>query len=129
MYAVSSFLFASEVIGIPANGTQPAKLTYRTVGGILDFYVFTGPTPAEVVQQYLDVIGLPYMPPYWGLGFHLCRWGYESADKMKAVIKRMRDYDFPYVSIRYSTALLYLVSVSLGCSSAPQGNMSINMLP
>ena len=96
----ATFLF-TEVTATPASGSEPARLTYKTVGGILDFYVFTGPTPSDVVSQYLNVIGLPYMPPYWGLGFHLCRWGYKSSDNMKAVIKRMRDGGFPYVSIAF----------------------------
>lgn len=30
-------------------------LTYRTTGGILDFYVFLGPTPEFVTQQYTEV--------------------------------------------------------------------------
>ena len=78
---------------------QPnSAVTFRTTGGILDFYVFTGPTPDLVVQQYTDVIGKPYLPPYWSLGFHLCRWGYNSTPQLQAVIKRMRDAQFPYVS-------------------------------
>lgn len=37
---------------------QPSPaLTWRTTGGILDFYVFLGPDPKSVVRQYLDVIG------------------------------------------------------------------------
>ncbi len=30
-------------------------LTYRTIGGILDFYMVMGPTPEAVVQQYTEV--------------------------------------------------------------------------
>lgn len=30
-------------------------LIYRTIGGILDFYVFMGPEPENVVQQYHKV--------------------------------------------------------------------------
>jgi len=30
-------------------------LTYRTIGGILDFYMVIGPTPEDVVQQYTEV--------------------------------------------------------------------------
>lgn len=107
------FCMSLEIKGTPASNNQPAQLTYRTIGGILDFYVFTGPSPAAVVQQYLEVVGLPYMPPYWGLGFHLCRWGYNSDDHMKSVIKRMRDYGFPYVSWG---ALLYAPYCKLICS-------------
>lgn len=35
---------------------QPAPaVTYRTIGGILDFYVFFGDTPEQVVQEFLEV--------------------------------------------------------------------------
>lgn len=76
---------------------QPAPaVTFRTTGGILDFYVFSGPTPENVVQQYTELIGRPFMPPYWALGFHLCRYGYHNITKFKAVIQRMRNDAFPY---------------------------------
>src|SRR4029434_3333327 len=37
---------------------QPAPaVTWRTIGGILDFYVFIGPDPSSVIEQYLEVVG------------------------------------------------------------------------
>ncbi|XP_014672592.1 PREDICTED: lysosomal alpha-glucosidase-like [Priapulus caudatus] len=76
---------------------QPTPaITFRTIGGIFDFYLFTGPDPASVIQQYLDVIGRPAMPPYWALGYHLCRWGYDTALDMGEVINRMRKSGIPY---------------------------------
>ena len=58
---------------------QPTPaLTYRTTGGILDFYVVLGPTPELVVQEYTAVGFLLYyklMPVFgWLVGllcFHL----------------------------------------------------------
>lgn len=44
------FFFFSDVSLSP----NPS-LTFRTIGGILDFYVFLGPTPENVVQQYTEV--------------------------------------------------------------------------
>lgn len=82
---------AMEVIIQPA----PA-VTYRTIGGILDFYVFVGNTPEEVVMEYLEFIGKPYMPAYWTLGFHLSRWGYKSLDEVKDVVERNRAINIPY---------------------------------
>ncbi|XP_060108603.1 lysosomal alpha-glucosidase [Heteronotia binoei] len=75
---------------------QPSPaITWRTTGGILDFYIFLGPDPKSVVRQYLDVIGYPFMPPYWALGFHLCRWGYISTAITKEVVKNMTAAQFP----------------------------------
>ncbi|NXB41294.1 SUIS protein, partial [Eulacestoma nigropectus] len=71
-------------------------LTFRTIGGILDFYLFMGPTPENVVQQYTEAIGRPHMPAYWSLGFQLSRWGYGSLDVLKETVDRMEHYDIPY---------------------------------
>ncbi|XP_033822544.1 lysosomal alpha-glucosidase [Periophthalmus magnuspinnatus] len=75
---------------------QPAPaLTWRTIGGVLDFYLFLGPEPASVVQQYLEVVGRPAMPIYWALGYHLCRWGYKTSNTTWEVVKNMRNYGIP----------------------------------
>ena len=41
--------------------------------------------------------GYPMMPPYWALGFHLCRWGYRSTNETRSIAKRMREAKFPLV--------------------------------
>ncbi|XP_074649691.1 lysosomal alpha-glucosidase-like isoform X2 [Tubulanus polymorphus] len=89
------FLLNSNAMEVDIDPGTPPLLTYRTLGGILDFYIFTGPCPDAVVSQYNDVIGHPFMPPYWALGFHLCRWGYANSTDLKNVIQRMRDGKFP----------------------------------
>jgi alpha-glucosidase (family GH31 glycosyl hydrolase) len=45
------------------------QLQFRAIGGIIDFYVFLGPNPKAVVQQYHDLIGTPHLVPKWSLGF------------------------------------------------------------
>uniref|UniRef100_A0A8C5KHT8 Sucrase-isomaltase, intestinal n=1 Tax=Jaculus jaculus TaxID=51337 RepID=A0A8C5KHT8_JACJA len=76
---------------------QPTPIvTYRVIGGILDFYIFLGDTPAQVVQQYQQLIGFPAMPAYWSLGFQLSRWNYGSLDAVKEVVQRNREAGIPY---------------------------------
>ena len=72
-----------------------AMLTYRTIGGILDVFVFAGPNPENVIRQYQSVIGKPYMPPYWALGFQLSRYGFNTLDNMKAAMTRTLDANIP----------------------------------
>ncbi|XP_052774040.1 sucrase-isomaltase, intestinal-like isoform X2 [Mya arenaria] len=72
------------------------RLTYRTIGGVLDFYFFLGPDPESVIQQYHQLIGAPVMVPYWSLGFQLCRWGYNSLDNLKAAVERTRIAEIPH---------------------------------
>lgn len=48
--------------------TYTPSLTYRVIGGILDFYIFLGPTPVQVMRQKAKLIGNSPLPPYWALG-------------------------------------------------------------
>jgi len=73
-------------------------LSLKTAGGILDFFVFIGDNPEHVIQLYTSLIGRPVMPPFWGLGFQLTRYGYESADHVKKVIDRNVKEKIPMVS-------------------------------
>uniref|UniRef100_A0A8C4GLE1 Lysosomal alpha-glucosidase n=1 Tax=Dicentrarchus labrax TaxID=13489 RepID=A0A8C4GLE1_DICLA len=87
------FLLNSNAIEVMLQPT-PA-LTLVAIGGILDLYVFLGPDPESVIRQYLQVIGYPMMPPYWSLGFHLCRWGYTTTNTTRHVAQRMHNSKFP----------------------------------
>ncbi|XP_068192688.1 lysosomal alpha-glucosidase [Antennarius striatus] len=87
------FLLNSNAIEVTL---QPAPaLTWVALGGILDLYIFLGPDPQTVINQYLQVIGYPMMPPYWSLGFHQCRWGYTTSNITRQVVQRMHNAKFP----------------------------------
>ncbi|KAL3875953.1 hypothetical protein ACJMK2_033851 [Sinanodonta woodiana] len=88
------FLLNSNAMEVEVQ-PMPA-LTYRTTGGILDFYILLGPSADYVVQQYTGLIGRPFMPPFWALGFHLCRYGYQSSEKTQEIIDRNRAANMPY---------------------------------
>lgn len=60
-------------------------------------YMFMGPSPSEVIQQYTEVIGRSFMPPYWSLGFHVCKFGYKSVNETMDVVKRMKEAKIPQV--------------------------------
>ncbi|KAL8616022.1 hypothetical protein ACOMHN_014984 [Nucella lapillus] len=76
-------------------------LTWRTIGGVLDFFVLMGPSPEHVVQQYTKLVGRPMMPPYWALGFQLCRYGYNSLTNLQRAVDQTLRYDIP-LDVQYA---------------------------
>lgn len=64
-----------------------SSITYRTIGGSVDLYFLSGPTPKEVISQYqVGIVNTPVVPPYWALGFHQVRWGYQNWSMLQEVI-------------------------------------------
>lgn len=93
--ATGVLLLNSNAMDVTLQPT-PA-LTYRTIGGILDFYMVLGPTPELVTQQYTQLIGRPAMTPYWALGFQLSRYGYQSDEEIASLYDAMVAAQIPYV--------------------------------
>jgi alpha-glucosidase len=84
---------------------QPDRLWLGTACGDLVYYVFAGPTPRAVVERYTELTGRTPLPPLWALGYHQSRWGYRSADELRALAREFRARDLPcdalYLDIDY----------------------------
>jgi alpha-glucosidase len=74
------------------------NLDARFEGGALRYYVVPGPLP-RALERYSELTGRPPLPPKWSLGYHQSRWGYPSADDIRAVAAGFRHYDLPLSAI------------------------------
>lgn len=72
------------------------SISFRTVGGVIDLFFFSGPTALDVIKQYQNLVGLPDLPPQWSLGFHLCRYNYSSIENLYEVWNRTRHSGIPF---------------------------------
>ena len=72
-------------------GDSQSVLTFRAAGGVLDFFFLFGETAESVVKAYHGVIGVPYFPPFWALGFQQSSWQYDNTGKVKDVMSKYDD--------------------------------------
>ena len=79
--------------------TGESVITFRTIGGILDIYFLSADTVDNVIKQYVELIGMPSLPPFWSLGFHQCSWGYSSTQKLKDVVGNYTSQGYMFDSI------------------------------
>lgn len=91
------FFLNSNGMDVMIDQTESGQqyLEFNTLGGVFDFYFVAGPSPVEVAQQYAHVVGLPAMHPYWGFGFHNCRYGYQDTFDVAEVIYNYSQAEIP----------------------------------
>ena len=70
-------------------------LEHRTIGGIIDYYFFLGKKPDDVLIKIHNVLGNSPLPPYWSIGFHQARFGYNTTKDLNKVINGYMDFEFP----------------------------------
>jgi len=64
--------------------------------GLMDIFVFLGPSPQDVIKSYTDLTGTTAMPQEFAIGYHQCRWNYVSDDDVKEVDRKMDKFNMPY---------------------------------
>jgi len=61
----------------------------------LDYFVFNGDSPAEIMNNYADLTGYPPMMPEWAMGFWHCKQRYQNRDQLMAVARRHKELGLP----------------------------------
>ena len=75
-------------------------ITWRTLGGNIDLFLYAGPTVEEVAKSYQkSAIGLPALQQYFTFGYHQCRWGYTNWTELQDVVDNFTDFGIPLENI------------------------------
>ena len=69
--------------------------SFGAEGGPVDYYIFYGPDPKQVVRTYAWLTGLPPLPPLWSLGFQQSRFSYEPESRVREIASRLRSDKIP----------------------------------
>ncbi|MBO4498646.1 MAG: alpha-xylosidase [Bacteroidaceae bacterium] len=68
----------------------------------LDMFLFVG-TPAEILDEYTNLVGKPAMPPLWSFGTWMSRITYFSQEEGMQVAENIRNGQYPCDVIHFDT--------------------------
>ncbi|HEX8998134.1 MAG TPA: TIM-barrel domain-containing protein [Ktedonobacterales bacterium] len=89
------FLDSAGRADLDAGASDPELMSFGVVDGDLTYYLFAGPTPADVLRQYSELTGRMPMPPRWALGFGQSRWSYFPEAQLREVAQGFRNRRIP----------------------------------
>lgn len=81
------------------SGSGPRTDTYThwmSESGLLDAFVFLGPSPAALSSAYAELTGHTQLPAQFALGYHQCRWNYVTDEDVRDVDRKMDRHAIPY---------------------------------
>ena len=81
--------------------------------GILDLFVFLGPSPLQVMDQYTSLTGRAPLPQLFATAYHQCRWNYLNQADVLEVQGKFDEYDIPmdvmWLDIEYAEEHKYFI--------------------
>jgi alpha 1,3-glucosidase len=101
--------------GVTDKGpTGTSTETYwMSESGILDLFVFLGPSSAEIFASFGSLVGTTILPPYFSIGYHQCRWNYVSQEDLLGVVQNFDKFDIPldvmWLDIEYAEEHKYFI--------------------
>ena len=66
------------------------EYSFGATDGPLDYFLFYGPEPKQILSTYAWLTGTTPLPPLWSLGFQQSRYTYSPESELRAVQHRLR---------------------------------------
>nr|AAU87580.1 glucosidase II alpha subunit [Trichoderma reesei] len=102
---------STNPLSLTSGAPKNTQTHWISESGIIDLFVFLGPTPQDITKKYGELTGTTAMPQEFALGYHQCRWNYFSEDDVKDVDRRFDKAHIPYdviwLDIEYTDEIKY----------------------
>ncbi|MEL7406795.1 MAG: TIM-barrel domain-containing protein, partial [Cyanobacteria bacterium J06558_2] len=80
---------------IDVGYANSSRYMFGTRFGDLDYYLFLGEEPKNILDSYTYLSGRPPLKPRYILGYHQGCYGYEKRKDLEWVVGKYRDYGIP----------------------------------
>ncbi|CAO3661753.1 unnamed protein product [Umbelopsis ramanniana] len=79
-----------------SSNKKSTKTHWISEAGIVDIFVFFGPSSKDIFRQYTRLTGQPAMPQNFAIAYHQCRWNYINQNDVHEVDSQFDHHDIPY---------------------------------
>ena len=102
---------SSNPLSLGIGGKIDTETHWFSESGLLDVFVFLGPTSKDVISQYSELTGYTQLPQLFAIGYHQCRWNYVTDEDVRDVDKKMDrariPYDVIWLDVEYTDGKKY----------------------
>jgi alpha 1,3-glucosidase len=87
---------AHNPLSLGIGSATDTKTHWFSESGLIDVFVFLGPTPKDITKAYGELTGYTQLPQGFAIAYHQCRWNYNSDEDVKDVDRKMSKHQIPY---------------------------------
>ena len=87
---------SANPLSLGIGGSTDTKTHWFSESGLLDIFVFLGPTPKDVVGAFTGLTGYTQLPQQFAIAYHQCRWNYVTDEDVKDVDRKFDKFSIPY---------------------------------
>jgi alpha-D-xyloside xylohydrolase len=86
-----------EKVSFEVASEKVERVQFSVPGENLEYFIFYGPTPKEILERYTALTGRPALPPAWSFGLWLSTSFTTNYDEetVTSFIRKMKEYDIP----------------------------------
>lgn len=87
---------SSNPLSLGIGSHTDTQTHWFSESGLLDVYIFLGPTPKDVVHSFTELTGFTQLPQHFAIAHHQCRWNYVTDEDVKDVDRKFDKHRIPY---------------------------------
>ncbi|KAI9760530.1 MAG: nucleoside diphosphate kinase [Chaenotheca gracillima] len=87
---------SSNPLSLGIGSRTDTQTHWLSESGLLDVFVFLGPTPKDISKSYGELTGYTQLPQQFAIAYHQCRWNYVSDEDVKDVDRKFDKHRIPY---------------------------------
>ncbi|KAK5164650.1 glucosidase II [Saxophila tyrrhenica] len=87
---------SANPLSLGIGGTTSTDTHWISESGLLDLFIFLGPTPQDVIGAYGELTGYTQLPQQFSIAHHQCRWNYVTDEDVKDVDRKFDKSKIPY---------------------------------